>query len=258
MRLKIPHHVTGFWLPHYGGSPLETGSVGAGLLLDYAEVYLSGAGVRYNGELLEAGPGVDIKSPYPLGYGYAGSAVVNIAKHVAVLGLGLEAFQRAHIAEVEAGTGLGDVLAIYTGGCLVVRTSPGAPGVGKAYGYDCPRLFVATVDLRRAETATMLKSLRLQLEIEGRRAVEAMIDGDFQTFLELARRFSRAVGFLTPQLEEELRRLAGVSGFYVKKGVLVVVAERDHVTDVAETLRRYGAVHIAELKWRAVYLSWSY
>ncbi|ACB39263.1 hypothetical protein [Pyrobaculum neutrophilum] len=253
MQLKIPHHVTGFWLPHYGGSPLETGSLGAGLLLDYAEVYLSGVGIRYNDKLLEAGVGVDIKSPYPLGYGYAGSAVVNIAKHIATLGLSLEAFQRAHIAEVESGTGLGDVLAIYTGGCLVVRTSPGAPGVGKAYGYDCPRLFAVTVDLRRVETAAMLRNLRWQLEIEGRRAVEAMADGDFQTFLELARRFSQAVGFLTPRLEEELRRLAGVFGFYVKKGVLVVVAERDYITDVADVVKKYGAVHVTELKWRAIY-----
>jgi pantoate kinase len=123
MQLLIPHHVTGFWLPHYTENPLSTGSLGAGLLLDYAIVRFTGSGVYYNGVSVEDGLGIKIHSPYPLGFGYAGSAVLNIAKHVRLHGLSLKAFQEAHVAEVTAGTGLGDVLAIYTGGCLVVRTN---------------------------------------------------------------------------------------------------------------------------------------
>ena len=252
MRLLIPHHVTGFWLPRYAEDPLTTGSLGAGLLLGYAVAQFRDGGVYYNGEFLGGGPGVEIRSTYPLGYGYAGSAVVNIAKYVRLRGLSLEAFQMAHAAEVTAGTGLGDVLAIYTGGCLVVRTRPGAPGVGEAVGYPCPPLAAVTVHTKRLETAAMLRDLRTVLEVEGRKAVERAVDGDFYTFLETARRFSTAVGFLSKELDAELAGLRGAVGHYAKKGVLVVVAERDRADDVAERLKRLGPVRICELKTRAV------
>jgi len=252
MRLLIPHHVTGFWLPRYTEDPLTTGSLGAGLLLDYAMAQLRDDGVYYNGEFLGGGPGVKIHSPYPLGYGYAGSAVVNITKYVRLRGLSLEAFQLAHAAEVTAGTGLGDVLAIYTGGCLVVRTRPGAPGVGEAVGYTCPLLAAVTVHTKRLETGAMLRDLRTVLEAEGGKAVERAVDGDFYSFLETARRFSTAVGFLSKELDAALAGLRGAVGHYAKKGVLVVVAERNYADDVAEWLRRLGPVRICELKTRAV------
>jgi len=252
MRLLIPHHVTGFWLPRYTEDPLTTGSLGAGLLLDYAVVQYRESGVYYNGVFLGGGPGVEIRSPYPLGYGYAGSAVVNIARYVRLRSLSLEAFQLAHAAEVTAGTGLGDVLAIYTGGCLVARTRPGAPGVGEAAGYPCPPLVAVTVHTKRIETAAMLRDLRTVLEAEGRKAVEQAVDGDFYSFLETARRFSVAVGFLSKELDAELAGLRGAVGHYAKKGVLVVVAERDLAGDVAERLKRLGPVGICELKRRAV------
>jgi pantoate kinase len=179
---------------------------------------------------------------------------VNIAKYVRLRGLSLEAFQMAHTAEVTAGTGLGDVLAIYTGGCLVVRTRAGAPGVGEATGYPCPPLAAVTVHTKRIETAAMLRDLRTVLEAEGRKAVERAVDGDFYSFLETARRFSIAVGFLSKELDAELVKLKGAVGHYAKKGVLVVVAERDRADDVAERLRRrrLGPVKICELKSRAV------
>ncbi len=252
MQLIIPHHVTGFWLPYYSDSPLTTGSLGAGLLLDYAVATFSEEGVYYNGTYIGEGPGVEISTPYPLGYGYAGSAVLNIAKYVRLRGLSLEAFQMAHAAEVAAGTGLGDVLAIYTGGCLVVRLKPGAPGVGRAVGYDCPPLTALTVHTRRIDTSAMLRDLKTLLATEGRKAMEQMPDGDFYSFLAIARRFSLAVGFLTKELDAELAGLRGAVGHYAKKGVLVVVAERDRADDVAEQLRRLGPVKTCELKKRAV------
>jgi pantoate kinase len=84
--------------------------------------------------------------------------------------------------------------------------------------------------------------------------VERAVDGDFYTFLETARRFSTAVGFLSKELDAELAGLRGVVGHYAKKGVLVVIAERDRAGDIAERLRRQGPVKICELKTRAVSL----
>jgi len=252
MRLLIPHHITGFWLPHYTDDPLTTGSLGAGLLLEYAVATFREEGVYYNGMYMGGGPGVEIHTPYPLGYGYAGSAVLNIARYVRLRGLSLEAFREAHVAEVAAGTGLGDVLAIYTGGCLVVRTKPGAPGVGQAEGYDCPSLAVVTVHIRHVETREMLRSLRGALEAEGKRALERAVDGDFYAFLETARSFSLAVGFLDRELDVEISKLKGVVGHYAKKGVLVVVAELDSLEEVLSYVRRLGPAVVCMLKRRAV------
>jgi pantoate kinase len=136
----------------------------------------------------------------------------------------------------------------------VVRIRPGAPGVGEAVGYTCPPLAAVTVHTKRIETAAMLRDLRTALEVEGRKAVEQTIDGDFYSFLETARRFSIAVGFLSKELDAELVKLKGAVGHYAKKGVLVVIAERDCADDVAERLRRLGPVKICELKSRAVSL----
>ncbi|MFN3268461.1 MAG: kinase, partial [Zestosphaera sp.] len=34
MRLKVPLHITGFWVPHITNNPLTTGSLGAGITLE--------------------------------------------------------------------------------------------------------------------------------------------------------------------------------------------------------------------------------
>ncbi|AFA38147.1 putative archaeal kinase (sugar kinase superfamily) [Pyrobaculum oguniense TE7] len=246
-RLFIPHHVTGFWTPVYSESELTTGSIGAGILLGGALAFYHGDYVSYNGAMLEVGVGARIASPFPLGYGYAGSAVVSIAKAVAEAGLGREAFVKAHVEEVLRGTGLGDVLAIYTGGCLVVRTRPGAPGVGEAFSLPCPGLIVVAVDLRREDTSEMLKMRRDAILEAGGEAVRGfMRNPSFESFLEHAYLFSKRVGFLSGGLAD-LRRLPGVVGLYAKKGVLLIFVERDKARDVAEAVRGFGGVHLAAL-----------
>lgn len=255
-RLLVPHHVTGFWAPRYSGDPVRSGSIGAGLLLEYAEAVFGGDAVVYNGLLLErAGVGVSIKSPYPLGYGYAASAVVNIAKAFAAYGDSPRAFVEAHVSEVKNMTGLGDVLAIYTGGCLVVRTAPGAPGVGSAYGVECPKAALVTLDMAPASTASMLQSRHSLLVAAGEEIyAEFVKEPTFERFLELAQRFSKRLGFLPPWAEE-LKKTRGVVGLYAKKGVLAVVAELEWARDVAEFLATRGAVHVSKLEKRFVHLA---
>ena len=246
-RLFIPHHVTGFWTPVYSNDATATGSVGAGVLLGGALAFYHGDYVSYNGAVLERGVGVRITSPFPLGYGYAGSAVVSIAKAVAEAGLSMEAFVKAHVEEVRRGTGLGDVLAIYTGGCLVVRTRPGAPGVGEAFSLPCPSLMVVAVDLRREDTSVMLRTRHDAVVEAGGEAVRGfMRNPSFESFLEHAYLFSKRAGFLPGGLDN-LRRLPGVVGLYAKKGVLLVFVERDKASGVAEAARGLGGVHLAAL-----------
>ncbi|MEM0468901.1 MAG: GHMP kinase [Pyrobaculum sp.] len=252
-RFLIPHHVTGFWTPRYRDAPIYTGSVGAGLLLDYAQIKLSGGEVRYNDLIIERGTiGAVVESPYPLGYGYAASAVLNIAKAVAKYGNTPEAYVEAHVKEVVNGTGLGDVLAIYTGGCLVVRTSPGAPGVGHAVRFNCPKAAAVTLDMAPTPTSYILQSRREQLiEVGGRIFKKFMSNPSFDKFLELSYIFSKELGFLPPWAEE-LRRVKGHVGMYAKKGVLVIIVESDWVVDTVEFLKKRGVVHISHLVERSI------
>lgn len=247
-RLYIPHHVTGFWIPVYTDNPLTTGSLGVGVLVGGAIASYEPGGVWYNDTLLEGGLGVRISSQFPLGYGYAASAVVSIAKAVGELGLSHEAFARAHVEEVTRRTGLGDVLAIYTGGCLVVRVRPGAPGVGEAYSLPCPAVFVVTVDLMRVDTGVMLQTRHEAIVRAGGEAYKTfMKNPSFQTFLHLATDFSKRVGFLDEQVEA-LGRQRGVLGLFVKKGVAAVFVEREWALDVAQAAESLGRVHLEPLR----------
>ncbi len=254
-RLFIPHHVTGFWIPTYAEDPLSTGSVGAGVLIGGAvAAYGEEEGVWYNDLLLEPGGDVRISSEFPLGYGYAASAVVSIAKAIGAFGLSREAFTKAHVEEATRRTGLGDVLAIYTGGCLIVRTRPGAPGVGAAHSLTCPNVYAVTADLARIDTRHMLASRHEAIVEAGSEALRIfMREPSFTSFLEAAERFSRRVGFLDERAEA-LRRRRGVLGLFVKKGVLAIFVEREWATDVAEEARKFGEVHVKEL--RELRVSW--
>ena len=73
----------------------------------------------------------------PIGCGFGTSAASALGVAISInelfdLGLSLEECgQFAHLAEVELGTGLGDVIAELSKG-IVLRTKPGAPGYGEA------------------------------------------------------------------------------------------------------------------------------
>jgi len=247
-RLFIPHHISGFWLPVYTDDPVTTGSVGAGVLVGGAVAVYEGVGVRYNDALLERDGGVKIASPFPLGYGYAASAVVAIAKAIGEAGLAPRAFVKAHVEEVSRRTGLGDVLAIYTGGCLVARVKAGAPGIGEAYSMPCPKVGVVTADLAQISTGHMLTSRHSVIASAGAEAVaEFLKNPSFEAFLKIALNFSKRVGFLDARMET-LGKLPGVLGLFAKKGVLVVFVERDWILDVAHAVEALGKVHVETLR----------
>jgi len=176
----VPIHVSGIWVPVRGGDPLTSGSIGAGLIIGEARVELGGVSAMVNGEDVgDLGEprcgGFSISSPAPLGYGFAVSAIVALAAELTCGGPLTAAARAAHVREVLRGTGLGDVLAIYTGGCLVHRYVPGAPGIGAAEPMPCPRLGVVAVAARRVETRAMLAEYaRFRV---GRRGLQAVRQG---------------------------------------------------------------------------------
>lgn len=272
LRLLVPLHVTGFWRVHVAGTLRETGSTGAGLVLGPAvEAVVSRGGAGFsaylNGRRVDdvcvfravarrlraLGPSgtVRLRSGVPLGAGFALSAALAIASACGAYWLStgrlplLEALAVAHESEVECGTGLGDVIAAYHGGGLEVRVKPGAPGVGEVLRVPLSgslRVIAAVVG-RRMDTSTMLARYRDRVNLYGGRALERLLeDPSLERFLELSLEFSVRTGMLDEALRSKLGfldeavRRGSALGYYLKKNVLVVVAERGDVAELEEEL----------------------
>lgn len=158
----VPGHVTGFFSPCPADDPARAGSRGAGLTLtDGVAVTVretDESGVILDGDPIAMPPvetvlddlgvadraRVVAESDLPLGTGFGVSGAMT-------LGAALAANDRfggersandlvtlAHRAEVEAGTGLGDVVAQARGG-VPIRLAPGAPAHGRLDGVPATR-----------------------------------------------------------------------------------------------------------------------
>lgn len=257
----VPLHVSGLWVPHYARDPVRAGSVGAGLNL---ALYLTGlttlggpCKIYYNGHdvlreqaaqvCAEVGLSVttEVHSPVELGHGFGASAGAIIAHSVGANAIAgrtfLGALRRAHILEVSFRTGLGDVIAEYTGG-FAVRVRPGAPGVGLAYRL-CPRgaAELVVADLGPGEpTKAMLSRMGPRLYELGRGLLKEVVEGeDLATFFEASRRFTGEL-FDYGVAQRALGGLRGVVSYYLKKSALVIWVEREYVGEVLEGLRSRG------------------
>ena len=166
----------------------------------------------------------------PIGKGFATSA--STALMVALKKYPFwEGVARAHVAEVIAKTGLGDVMAIAFGRGLAVRVKAGGPGWGKVVSLKVPRLglVVTTFKGQFEDTPRMLEKLDVERAFD--KAWKKFIEGkDFLSFLKAAQAFSEEVGFLDGV--EELLELEGVLGGYAKKSVLVLFTKPELETRV--------------------------
>ncbi len=131
----VPSHITGFFSILDNEDPLLKGSLGAGVLLDKGvitemdendefSILINGKKDEYNEviilktiELMEKDIEFDMDN-------------VLIKQTIQVPSIE-ECGKYAHLAEVELGTGLGDVIGELSKG-IVLRTKPGAPGYGEA------------------------------------------------------------------------------------------------------------------------------
>jgi len=259
--IRVPYHVSGFWIPIYAKSVEESGSLGAGLILSRRLEALAGAGLPPNDSVslrvatlsgLREPMGMELREPYPLGRGFGASAARALAQALAIevargRGSMLRAGRLAHEAEVLEGTGLGDVIAEFYGGALVVRLRPGPPGRGLVDRYPVSRkMRVVALTLGSMTTREMH---RLYLERISRCGPEAyrsfLKNPGLETFVEEANRFSLCVGFASQEVRERVeaairRWLAqgAALGFFVKKKLLVVVLEEGIAYEVAEALRK--------------------
>ena len=151
----VPGHITGFFTIENHEISLKNGSCGAGFLLskgvrttidDADELVINQGDSTVIDEVLRI---LEIDTNFkitqdiqlPIGAGFGTSAASALS-----LSLALNDFldlnypkelcgQIAHMAEVNLGSGLGDVIA-QTGHGMVLRVEPGAPGIGKIESFE--------------------------------------------------------------------------------------------------------------------------
>lgn len=230
-----PSHVTGFFYAHGDPDPMRAGSCGCGLALgggvattaresDAIEVYVDGASsaaatTRTVIRILADRPvRVESTSAMPIGGGFGASGAGAFSTALAVdqaLGLGKtynELAYAAHVAEVENGTGLGDVAGMTLGG-LVIRRAPGAP-------FALDRIPVAARDIfcvhfGPISTKGVLSDPKAKAAINGsgKRCLKELLRApSFESFMRLSRAFSVDTGLISPKALDAVEAVESSGG----------------------------------------------
>jgi pantoate kinase len=219
----VPGHVTGFFTSDPDPDPVKTGSRGGGLALsdgvtvsvrpaDETAVFLGDVSVEMGavGRVLDAlGVSAQVRTETDLspGVGFGVSGAVALGAALAanqVFDCRLsenELVTIAHGAEVQAGTGLGDVVAQARGG-VPLRLEPGGPQVNKLDAIPA-RTRVEYVVRGELDTAEILGGDTAALTAAGEQAIaEVVSEPTLETFMRASRRFSREAGLLTEGVRE--------------------------------------------------------
>jgi pantoate kinase len=262
LRVTVPLHVSGIWIPVYGSSPLETGSLGAGLNLTLRLEATGSRGpcsIRLNeAEVLgdqareicgEYGSvKVDARSPVGLGKGYGVSAALLLsasilaAYHNSVAVTVEEAARLAHKLEVKYGTGLGDITTEYYGG-PEIRVKPGPPGIGiieKILLREKPILIAAALP-GETPTSEMLRRISSETYEEGGILLERLRGRpSLMEYFRVAEEFTRLI-FDYSLVDDLLSNYKDrIRGYYLKKKALIIWAEENRAGEIMDYLRRMG------------------
>ncbi len=174
----VPGHITGFFNIENNVNPLKNGSCGAGFLVnrgvltdisssDTLEIEVNQGDYTVINEVLKilniekpVKITQDIQLPIGAGFGTSASSALGLAiglNEFFNLGYNLEKCgQIAHRAEINLGSGLGDVIA-QMGRGVVLRTKAGAPGIGEIKSFVNEKLVVATKTFGEIDTASIIQ-----------------------------------------------------------------------------------------------------
>ncbi|MGN0177272.1 MAG: pantoate kinase [Methanobrevibacter sp.] len=228
MSVFVPGHVTGFFNIENHESKLKKGSCGVGFLLtkgvkttiiesDSFEFEVNLGDDTIISEVLAI---LDLDNTnfkviqdiqLPIGAGFGTSAASALSLTLALnefLSLGYSeelCGQIAHMAEVNLGAGLGDVIA-QTGKGLVLRTKPGAPGIGeiKSYNQD---VYIAYKTFGPIETSTIINdpSHKEIISKVGLKYLELFEDEpSLDNFLIFSNKFSLETKLMSEKVKEQI------------------------------------------------------
>ena len=229
----VPGHITGFFTSNPDPDPTKAGSRGGGIALsegvtvtvrpaDEPEIHLNGTPIEMEPvervlRTLEAGAVVRGVTDLPLGAGFGVSGAMALGTALATN----EAFDRqlsenelvtiAHGAEVQSGTGLGDVVAQARGG-VPIRLEPGGPQDNKLDGIPA-RGRVEYHVLGELGTDEVLSGDTGELTDAGKQALATVVgEPTMESFMRASRRFSRESGLLTEDVREVVTDVADAGG----------------------------------------------
>ncbi|MCF2240303.1 sugar kinase [Halobacterium salinarum] len=230
-----PGHVTGFFSVDAGATEaaVASGSRGAGVALsagvtvtvtraENTGVVLNGtpteiASVRGVLDALGVTARVTAETPLQLGAGFGVSGATALAAALAaneVFGCGCsenELVQVAHVADAEAGTGLGDVVAQARGG-LPVRVEPGAPPHGSLDGVPASGR-IEYVSFGGLSTSDVIGGETDALSAAGADALAALrADPTVAEFVAASRRFARAAGLVDAAVADAIAAVQAAGG----------------------------------------------
>lgn len=220
----VPGHITGFFTVEDHEVSLKKGSCGAGFLLskgvmttvypaDRLSVSTNKGDSRVIDEVLKI---LDVETDFhieqdiqlPIGAGFGTSAASALSLALALnefldLGYSTELCgQIAHMAEVNLGAGLGDVIA-QTGQGMVLRTEPGAPGIGeiKSFRHDA---YVAWKTFGGIETSSIIGDSHHKQVISdaGLKYLEFFEEKpSLKNFLDFSNRFSHETNLMSDEVK---------------------------------------------------------
>lgn len=229
----VPGHVTGFFTTHPDPDPTVAGSRGGGIALsDGVTVTVRPAEeprILLNGEVLEmtavervlrtlqVRAEVDAVTDLPLGAGFGVSGAMALGTALATN----SAFDRrlsrnelvtiAHGAEVQAGTGLGDVVAQARGG-VTIRLEPGGPEFYKLDGIPA-RERIEYHSAGELSTEDVLQEDSGVLNDAGKQALSDVVsEPTIPTFMRASRQFSRESELLTDEARRSITDVTEAGG----------------------------------------------
>ena len=222
----VPGHLTGFSGVHRADDPTVAGASGGGIAVSRGvrvtvrRADEHGSSVELNGDPVEFGavsrvlralrvPGARVGVETPLapgaGFGVTGAAALGTALAAnAVFGRVLsenELVTVAHGAEVQAGTGLGDVVAQARGG-VPLRLEPGGPTHNRTDGIPARgRVEYLVLDGPRDVDAALPAPEESDLRSgAAKRALSAVVgEPTLRAFMRASRRFAREADLLTDE-----------------------------------------------------------
>jgi len=232
-RAFVPGHVTGFFTVDRVDDPTKAGSRGGGIALSdgvavtvepaaETAVWLNGERIRMDAvervlSALRADARVTAETPLPLGAGFGVSGAMALGTALAAnaaLDRGLsynELVTIAHGAEVQAGTGLGDVVAQARGG-VPLRLEPGGP----QYNYVDTVPEHARMEyhaLGELSTPDVVGGDTEALTTAGERALSTVVkEPTLATFMQASRQFSREASLLTDEVHEVVSAVIEAGG----------------------------------------------
>ena len=221
----VPGHITGFFTIQNHEIKLKNGSCGVGFLLskgvkttvsdsDELVISVNQGDSTVIDEVLSI---LELKNTnfkitqdiqLPIGAGFGTSAASALSLTLALnefLNLGYSeelCGQIAHMAEVNLGAGLGDVIA-QTGHGLVLRTKPGAPGIGEIKSFK-EDVFIGWKTFGEIKTSDIILNPQYNeiLSNSGDKYLELFVDDPtLENFLDFSSKFSHEINLMSDEVK---------------------------------------------------------